>query len=554
MGSFFIPSRIWRCMARRTLLALLLCATMLSGCTGITAADWGDDGIEVDWNGPDNVVNIKSAFGNNSFMSNLTAVGCNETGKMPSSEELYSDAYTPAMPVVLSGWVSAVHHYQNGAGTNPKSISRAVSTAVVIEALSALEPYDAAVKNYESGVMGTRVTVKDWGDPNDDGRAKPYEPATAGKPKLERGEEETGFHAAGLIPASADVLEGMEAINWHKPVKITGYMLHSSSAPSPYDYYYTLKEPVVKTIGDCELLRTGIDGFRGNILVMTIETPDDRITLNEGYSSSTGGLNTWVFTILVLIIGGGGAFGLFIFSTLMQRHGAASAAKVLLGEGGLAAARQVMVEAKEARKEGLDEVHTSIANKPKTKKKQQKEEEVSIKGFSLDSILAADTSSVGPAEVEGGGVQLTMEADEISRKMESGEYDVGGEGAVFEEEPAPRAFSISGGSASRGSSEGGFVGGSGRDFSSPAESEPKRHFSSAQASINEPTSTPTRKTIKTRRTRRSSEPQAQPESAPAGDGPAEKKRGPPPKKKRGPPPKRRQSVAEDDGDFSDFSF
>ncbi len=542
MGSFFIPSRIWRCMARRTLLALLLCATMLSGCTGITAADWGDDGIEVDWNGPDNVVNIKSAFGNNSMMSNLTAVGCNETGKMPSKDDLNSDTYEPEMPVVLAGWVSAVHHYQNGAGMYPESISRAVSTAVVIQHMS----YDSAVSNYDNGIMGKRVQVKDWGDPNDDGLARPFAPDTAGKPKLEMQEEETDFHAAGLIPASADVLEGMEAINWHKPVKITGYMLYSSSAPSPYDYYWTnVADSIVKTTANCELLRTSSDGFRGNILVMTIETPDDRITLNEGYSSSVGGLNTWFFTILVLIIGGGGAFGLFIFSTLMQRHGAASAAKVLLGEGGLAAARQVMAEAKEARKEGLDEVHTSIAKKQEKTKKDEVED-VSIKGFSLDSILATESSSVGPAEVEGGGVQLTVEADEIAHKMETGEYDVGEESVVFEEESAPRSFSISGGSSSQDSSEGGFVGGSGRDFSSPAESEPKRHFSSAQASINEPSSTPTRKTIKTRKTRQSSPPQEQQESAPAGDGP--------PKKKRGPPPKRRQSVADDDGDFSDFSF
>ncbi|HIA39845.1 MAG TPA: hypothetical protein EYN46_01790 [Candidatus Poseidoniales archaeon] len=529
-------------MARRTLLALLLCATMLSGCTGITAADWGDDGIEVDWNGPDNPVNIKSAFGNNSMMSNLTAVGCNDTGKMPSKDDLYNDTYEPAMPVVLVGWVSAVHHYQNGAGMYEDSISRAVSTAVIIQHMS----YDSAVSNYDNGVMGKRVQVKDWGDPNDDGLARPFAPDTAGKPKLEMQEEETDFHAAGLIPASADVLEGMEAINWHKPVMITGYMLYSPSAPSPYDYYWTnVADSIVKTTANCELLRTSSDGFRGNILVMTIETPDDRITLNEGYSSSVGGLNTWFFTILVLIIGGGGAFGMFIFSTLMQRHGAASAAKVLLGEGGLAAARQVMAEAKEARKEGLDEVHTSIAKKQEKTKKDEVED-VSIKGFSLDSILSTESSSVGPAEVEGGGVQLTVEADEIAHKMETGEYDVGEESVVLEEEPAPRSFSISGGSSSQDSSEGGFVGGSGRVLSSPAESEPKRHFSSAQASINEPSGTPTRKTIKTRKTRQSSSPQDQKESAPSGDGP--------PKKKRGPPPKRRQSVAEDDGDFSDFSF
>jgi hypothetical protein len=365
---------------------------------------------------------------------------------------------------------------------------------------------------------------------------------------LERGEEETDFHAAGLIPASADVLEGMEAINWHKPVKISGYMLYSaSSSTSPYDYYYTKSdEPDVKTIGDCELLRTGSDGFRGNILVMSIETPDERITLNEGYSSSVGGLNTWFFTILVLVIGGGGAFGMFIFSTLMQRQGAASAAKVLLGEGGLAAARKVMTDAKEERKEGVETSRTSIAKKPEKSKKQEKVEEVSIKGFSLDSILAADSSSVGPAEVEGGGVELTMEADEIAQKMESGEFDVGEEGGVFEEDTSPRSFSISGGSSSQ-SSGSGFVSGSGRDLSNPVEEEPKRHFSSAQSSINEPSSAPTRKTIKTRRTRQSSEPQEQQESAPTGgDGP--------PKKKRGPPPKRGQGEAKDDGDFSDFSF
>lgn len=505
-------------MARRSLLALLLCATMLSGCIGADTSEWGDDGIYVDWNGPDNVVNIQSSFGDDSAMSNLTAIGCNETGVLPTSTDILSGTWNNSMPVVLEGWVSAVHHYTNGAGHIDASLNRAITTSVVIESMS----YEMAVQNHESGTLGTRVQVKDWGDPNEDGSSPPYEPDTNGQPKLGMGEKNTDFHAAGLIPASELILEGMEAINWHQPVTITGYLLRSSTVTSsPYDYYYTKSnEPAITTMGDCKLTRLGSDGFRGNILVMTIETPDERMTLNDGYSASVGGLNTWFFSVLILAMGGGGAFGLFLLSAIIQRQGASAAAKVLLGEGGFTAAKEVKEEAKVAKREGF-EAQATIANKRDSKsKKEEKEEEVEIKGFSLDSVLSANSESHGPAEAAGGGVLLTEEADEIEQKKATGEYDVGEEGADYYDEPAPRTFST-----------GGFVGGGGRVVADEPEPEPQRHFSSTQASINTPAP-------KTRKTRKARQAEPEPEEEP---------------KKRGPPPKKKSSASEDE-DFSDFSL
>ena len=510
----FKPSRYWVYMARRSLLGLLLCATMLAGCIGVDTPEWGSDGVSVDWNGPDNQVNITSSFGNNEYMSNLTPVGCNESGQMPTSSQLVSGNWENSMPVTITGWASAIHHYSEGAGNNEDSVNRAISTTIVVEYMS----YDMALQKYETGDLGTRVQVKDWGDPVDDGIARPYAPETTGQPKLELQEENTDFVVAGLIPSSESILEGMEAINWHEPVKITGYMLYSPSAKSKNDYY---PQQEVKAIGDCVLTRVGSDGFRGNILVMTIETPDERMTLTEGYSSSVGGLNTWLFTVLILAAGGGGAFGLFFISTIIQRQGASAAAKVLLGEGSFSAAKEVKQEAKIAKREGF-ETEVSIAKKAEPKpKKKEKEEEVEIKGFSLDSILGQGASH-GPAEAAGGGVLMTEEADEIEQKKATGEYDVGAEGAEYYDEPAPRSFST-----------GGFVGGGGRIVADDPEPEPRQHFSSTQASINEPTAPKTRKT---RKAVRRSEPEPQDEP-----------------KRRGPPPKKKSSVS-DDEDFSDFSL
>ena len=527
---------------------------MLAGCTGASLPDWGSSGIQTDWNGPDENVSIESNFGDDSAMTDLIPIGCNETGSLPTSNDLNSGEWVNAMPISLIGWVSAVHHYENGAGQSEESISKAVSTAVVIEAMS----YSAAEANYDSGVLGTRVQVKDWGDPNDSGMERPYEPSTAGKPKLQRGEGNTEFHAAGLIPASEEVLEGMEAIEWHVPVKITGYMLHQPGGDNPYDYYYTRSDkPVTMTNNECHILRTDTDGFRANMLVVTIETPNDRITLSEGYSSSVGGINTWVFTILVLALGGGGSFGLFLLSTIMQRKGASGAAKVLLGAAGFESAKTVQQEAKMAKKEGFESATPSISlkqDKP-SKAKEAKVEEVQIKGFNLDSILSsASSSSAPPPEASGGGVQVTQEADEIEQKMATGEFDVGGDDYSDE---SPRSFNIGsddsdGGRPRGGGSSGGFVG-SARSLDDSSGDDSPRHFSATQAKVSEG-SAPSRKTRKTRKAK---------SRAPSNDADMgvenESKSGPPPKKKRGPPPKKGgksggSKPSKDDGDFSDFSF
>jgi len=335
-------------------------------------------------------------------------------------------------------------------------------------------------------------------------------------------------------------------------------MLHQPGGDNPYDYYYTRSDkPVTMTNNECHILRTDTDGFRANMLVVTIETPNDRITLSEGYSSSVGGINTWVFTILVLALGGGGSFGLFLLSTIMQRKGASGAAKVLLGSVGFESAKTVQQEAKMAKKEGFESATPSISlkqDKP-SKAKEAKVEEVQIKGFNLDSILSSDSSSSAPPpEASGGGVQVTQEADEIEQKMATGEFDVGGDDYSDE---SPRSFNIGsddsdGGRPRGGGSSGGFVG-SARSLDDSSDDDSPRHFSATQAKVSEG-SAPSRKTRKTRKTK---------SRAPSNDADMgvenESKSGPPPKKKRGPPPKKGgksggSKPSKDDGDFSDYSF
>jgi hypothetical protein len=434
-------------------------------------------------------------------------------------------------------------------------LSNALSTSVVIEKMS----WEDAVKQHDDGGMGARVQVKDWGDPVDNGNALPYSPKTAGHPKLDgSGDAVTNYAVAGLIPATEEVLEGTEALRWHTPVKISGYLLYSPGVSSS-DYYPTSELQTLRSGGKCELFRLGTDGFRGNMLVTKIETVETTISLESGYSAPVGGVNTWLFTMLVLAIGGGGAFGVFTISTIIQRQGASAAAKVLLGREGMAAAKSVISDSKQAKKDGLE--HTGVRKKAKQEAAEAKKtkhsdvEDVEIKGFDLDSILKSGPSEGGVKEASGGGVVLTQEAEVFEENAESG--------AFTPPEIESGGFSIPSrgdGDASRGSSMFGGNDGNERGVVSLTGDNPRstpkkeKHFSSigsslSSSSITEKQAPQNRAVRKTRKAKSQVQPQDQPqvqEEPKAKELPG--KRGPPKSK----PKRSSPSVAEDD--FSDFSL
>ncbi|HIK79001.1 MAG: hypothetical protein CXT69_01715 [Methanobacteriota archaeon] len=546
-------------MARAKFMLLLLLTSVFSGCLGAEITNWGDDGIEVNWAGPAKNVSIDTAFGDNSKMQNMKAIGCDDNKTLPTNSQ--AATWETMEPVTITGWLSALHHFTEGAGNSETSLSNALSTSVVIEKMS----WEDAVKQHDDGGMGARVQVKDWGDPVDNGNALPYSPKTAGHPKLDgSGDAVTNYAVAGLIPATEEVLEGTEALRWHTPVKISGYLLYSPGVSSS-DYYPTSVLQTLRSGGKCELYRLGTDGFRGNMLVTKIETVETTISLESGYSAPVGGVNTWLFTMLVLAIGGGGAFGVFTISTIIQRQGASAAAKVLLGREGMAAAKSVISDSKQAKKDGLE--HTGVRKKAKQDAAEAKKtkhldvEDVEIKGFDLESILKSGPSEGGVKEASGGGVVLTQEAEVFEEDLESGAFtppEIESGGYDIPSRGSRDRFSD--GEASRGSSMFSGNDGNERGVVSLTDDNPRsipkkeKHFSSMGSSlssspIKEKQASRNLAVRKTRRAKSQMDPQDQPqvqEQPKASEQPG--KRGPP----KSQPKRSSPSVAEDD--FSDFSL
>lgn len=532
---------------------LLLLTSVFSGCLGSEITQWGDDGITVDWTGPEKNVSIDTAFGDDSKMQNMKAIGCDDNKTMPTNSQ--AATWDTKKGVTITGWLSALHHYTEGAGADG-SLSRALSTSVVIEKMS----WEDALKQYEDGGMGARVQVKDWGDPLENGNALPYAPKTAGHPKLDgSGDPVTEYAVAGLIPATEDVLDGTEALRWHTPVKITGYLLYSPGVSSS-DYYPTSAVQVLQSGSGCELFRLGTDGFRGNMLVTKIETPETTISLESGYNAPVGGVNTWLFTMLVLAIGGGGAFGVFTISTIIQRQGASAAAKVLLGREGMAAAKQVRSDSKQAKKDGLE--NTGIRKKAKQDAAAAKSakiveiDDVEIKGFDLDTILKSGPSEGGVKEVSGGGVVLTQEAEEFDVKAESGAFSPP---SSFDPEPAysqpSRVSRESGFSTNKSSLPRNQTSALSLDEEAPKSIPRKKHFSSQASSLspvqksNETPAPQKRSVRKTRKAKPQSDTSTQPQAQPQ-----PRKQPTPRSQPKDSQAKRSSPSLAGDDDFSDFSL
>ncbi len=515
-------------MGRTALATFVLISLLLAGCFGAPSAGWGDDNGElmVTWDqNPESLVKVSSNLDGETTEMELAAQGCDDAGdvlKTGTTGEV-------TQPVRVSGWLIASQHFPDGAKGEPSQ--KIIPTAVLI----GLDSFDVAKdKTFEDY---DKFTIKDWSLPT----------SLSTMPKLDSSSlDHTKYGVVGLIPANEDILEGFSSLDdWHQSIEIEGYAVNTyNPTASVLTGEWSVKD-------GCRAITLAESGIA--MVVTQINFENSMVSLDgKGSSEWSKGdvpfIGTYLYFLLVMIAGGGGAFLLFTFSVGMERHGAKTTARAMLTDAQIKMAKIVRKDVKKAKKEGVDmSAGSMIAT-------EEKEESVKVTQkldtFDVESVLGTlgDGRSQG-AELGGGGVVLTDSAydmgDQLQESMDTGGVNLGdstervGHTLAFDIDDIlnPQAEDEDDGYyEDRGPSPG-------PQRSSKPPSDRKtvtgRKSVSSQDRLDEMNERVPAKRRSVRKTKRSSE-----------QGDSKPRKGPPERKG---PAKKKPSISDDD-DFSDFSF
>jgi hypothetical protein len=508
-------------MGRVSLPAILLVSLLIVGCFGKPMADWGtDDGeFKTTWDtNPQNLVNVSSKLSDGNTQEEFTAQGCDDEG----GKLMLGTTGDVTQEVRVSGWLIASKHFIDGVKTENQKV---MPTSVLI----ALDDFETAKdKTFEDY---DKFTLKDWDIPT----------SLSTMPKLDSSSlTHTKYGVVGLIPANEEILTGFAVLNdWHQPIEIVGYTVSTSNPINGAG-------AAEWTIGeDCRAIDLAENGI--SMVVTSINLDGSAISMDGKADSewSKGDipfLGTYLYLLLVLIAGGGGAFLLFTFSVGMERHGAKSSARAMLTDAQMKMARVVRKDVKQAKKDGIDMSAGSMIgteDNPVEKNKVTQE----LDDFDVESVLSSIGDDRGQgAELGGGGAVLTDDAYDMGDQLqETIESDGTNLGESTERIGHTLAFDIDDilnpqAEENDYPEERGFVAPQ-RASSPPEERRPQSGRKSA--SSEERSEDTSQKGPPQRRSVRKTESNAE-------DSP---KKGPPVRKA----PKKKPSV-DDDEDFSDFSF
>jgi hypothetical protein len=421
---------------------MLLVATMLfAGCLGANTAEWGNAGIDVDFSSDEASITTNLGDGESSF-ENLSPIGCN-VGEEISPSKNASDR------IQFQGFLSASMLYESHDPIDGvRGMDTAVTAAVAIQAMS-----QADANNVKDG-EGARIDIKQWNIP--------LMPETrAGTVDLDEidQESESGWYVLGLIPTTENLNDGFRALTeWHKPITIHGYLISptlvngsaftidgQSQTTGFYkegtqSYHHTLNN-------DCEL-NVGTSNLQSVYVLV------DKIELNgEVISSSGNSDDEWKhgdvpilgragFILFFLVVGIGGAVGMFILSQMIVRQGAKETMKVLLGDEGIAKIKKVASDLRRDKKSG------NIS--PTERKRQQDKQDREVKkqrkppgkskdntgpiaGFDLDSALSSNSEDDGPQEFGSNASSVVVSQEAIKLEQQA----INNEPAVQEEAWTP---------------------------------------------------------------------------------------------------------------------
>ena len=452
--------------ARLTL--FVVAALLFAGCIGNEPAQWGNDGIKVDF-----------AIDGTSITSNLGDSQVNYEGVLPvgcNTDNITAET-NQETAIKFSGYMSASTVYDSHNPINgAKNMDLAVTAAVAIQSMS----FKEATSVVEG--EGARIDLKEWNLPL-------FPQSRSGSVDIDEVNEETNseWYVLGLIPTTENINQGFRSLNeWHKPITIHGHLISgtntegSAVVPSTNGFsagFYDNQE----VTDNCELVI-------GNQNIESLFVLVEKISFEESVVSDDGDhKDEWKygdvpfftrtgFIFFFLIVGIGGAFGAFVLSQMFVRHGAKATMQTLLGSEGLAKIKKVAEDLKRNKTSGtmsakerakqLDREYEqeNKAKKPAKQKKQEKADSA-ISGFDLESALSSGSSDDGPKEFGGGSSSVVV--SEESKKVDASLQESYSEPAAVQDPPWKRSQSNSGPSSV-----------SNVVASPQAKPERKQHFSS----------------------------------------------------------------------------
>ena len=409
---------------RRARLAMLMVATMVfAGCLGANTAEWGSNGIDVDFSSSEASITTNLGDGELSF-ENLSPIGCNV------GEEIYPSK-NASDRIKFSGFLSASMLYESHDPIDgTKGMDNAVTAAVAIQAMS-----KADAGNVKDG-EGARIDIKQWN--------VPLMPETrAGTVDLDEIDQDTesDWYVLGLIPTTENLNDGFKALTeWHKPITVHGYLISPTlvngstfASGQTAGYYKSGNASYSHTLSnECEL-NVGINNLQSVYVLV------DEIELNgEVISASGNSDDEWKngdmpflgragFILFFLIVGIGGAVGMFILSQMIVRQGAKETMKILLGDEGLAKIKKVAADLRRDKKSG----NISPTERKRQQDKQDREEKKqrkppgkskadtgSLAGFDLDSALLSNSDDDGPQDFgsKSSSVVVSQEAIKLEQQ------------------------------------------------------------------------------------------------------------------------------------------
>ena len=427
---------------RRVTLALLLISTMvLAGCLGTNTAQWGSEGIEVDFSIEETAITTNLGASESTFQS-LSPIGC-EIG-----EEVVPGKNASAK-IKFTGYLSASVLYESHDPANgAKNMDTAVTAAVAVQAMPIGEA--RSVKDGE----GARIDIKEWNIP--------LMPETrAGTVDLDEIDSDTDsqWYVLGLIPTTENINDGFLALEeWHKPITIHGYLISPTTVngsaftidgKAQTTGYYRSSGSIAHTLTDNCNLNVGSSNLQSvYVLVDKIEI-DGRIVSasgNHGDEWKYGDvpfIGRAGFITFFLLVGVGGSIGMFLLSQMIVRQGARETMKTLLGEEGLAKIKKVATDLRAQKKSGSvtpterkrqHEREDKAAQKQRAPpKKTSKKDDSGIAGFDLDSALSGGSTD-GPTDFGGGSSSVVATKESIKLEKELAKSEVVNSGGFTPQE------------------------------------------------------------------------------------------------------------------------
>ena len=430
-------------MRRARLALLLVCTMFLAGCIGANTAEWGSNGIDVDFS--EEEVEITTNLGaSKTTYENLSPVGC-EVGEEVITAKNASDA------IEFTGFLSASVLYESHEPIKgARNMETAVTAAVAIQSMTIGD-----AENVKDG-EGARIDIKQWD--------RPLSPETRGTGTVDLDdidqEEESEWYILGLIPTSENINDGFRALSeWHKPITVHGYLISTTLAngsaftidgkQQTTGYHRTSGSQAHNLDENCNLI-VGINNYQSVfVLVEKIEI-DGRVVSSSGNHDDEWKLGDVPFIgragfiTFFFIVGIGGSIGMFLLSQMIVRDGAKETMKTLLGEEGLAKIKKVAADLKRDRKSGSVSPTERKRQQDKEDKEAQKLQQASkksakkdegISGFDLDSALSGDSSADdNPNDFGRGSSSVVATEESIKLDKEISDSEVVGSAAFGQQE------------------------------------------------------------------------------------------------------------------------